>query len=191
MVRKVFWLLCLILLASMAAVADDVPSGGSGSSGVVSQGQTSYYDLDGAVFEPDWGIPGVGNALAGGGSTLDQHTMTFDRAAGIAVDPLNLGATCNGGSLGGTASCASPFSQAWNVTTLTTDSIAFTALPGGELLMDGDTFSANIFFAGADTNGASLSSDLGLTAIPEPSNIILFGSALLGLAGVFRRKLLL
>jgi hypothetical protein len=189
--RKVAGLLCLVLLASMAAVAGNIPFSGSGSSGVVNPGQPFAYNSDGGVFEPDWGIPGVNNGLSDwNGPTVSQFTITFDLTPGIAVDPLNLGTTCNGGSFGGTVFCASPFSQPWNVTTLTTDSITFTALPGGDLLINGDPFFVNIFFTGGDPNGASFSGDW-VTPVPEPSGITLFGSAILGLAGVFRRKLLL
>ena len=191
MIRKVSALLCLVVLASMAALAGDIPFSGSGSSGTVNPGQPFSYNFDGAVFEPDWGIPGVNNGLAvWSGPTIDQFTITFNLAAGIAIDPLNLGTTCNGGPFGGTAFCASPYSQPWNVTTLTADSITFTALPGGDLLINGDPFFVNIFFTGGDPNGASFSGDW-VSPVPEPSGFVLFGSGILALAGVFRRKLLL
>ena len=101
---------------------------------------------------------------------------------------MDLGTTCNGGPFGGTVFCVSPYSQPWNVT-LTTNSITFTALPGGDLLINEDPFFVNIL-TGGDPNGASFSGDW-VTPVPEPSGITLFGSAILGLAGVFRRKLLL
>ena len=189
--RKVAGLLCLVLLASMAAVAGNIPFSGLGSSGVVNPGQPFAYNFDGVVFEPDWGIPGVGAALTTwSGPTTDQSTITFDLApgSGISIHPMDMGTTCNGGPFGGTVFCASPYSQPWNVT-LTTNSITFTALPGGDLLINEDPFFVNIL-TGGDPNGASFSGDW-VTPVPEPSGITLFGSAILGLAGVFRRKLLL
>ncbi len=189
--RKVSGLLCVVLLASMTAVAGAIPFSGSGSSGTINPGQPFSYDFDGAIFEPNWGVPGVGAALSlWSGPTIDQFTITFDLGAGIAIDPLNLGTTCDGGPFGGTVFCASPFSQPWNVTTLTANSITFTALPGGDLLIDGDPFFVNVFFTGGDPNGTSFSGDW-ITPVPEPGGIVLFSSGLVGLAGILRRRLLL
>ena len=189
--RKVCGLLCLVMLASMAAVAGNIPFSGSGSSGTINPGQPFSYNFDGAAFEPDWGVPGVGATLATwSGPTIDQFTITFDLAAGIAIDPINIGTTCDGGSFGGTVFCASPYSQPWNVTTLTTDSITFTASPGGDLLVSGDPFFINIFFTGGDPVGSGFSGDW-VTPVPEPGGLVLFGSGILALAGAFRRKLLL
>lgn len=189
--RKVSGLLCLVLLASMAAVAGVIPFSGSGSSGTINPGQPFSYNFDGAVFEPDWGVPGVnGGVSVWSGPTIDQFTITFDLPSGISIDPLDLGTNCNGGPFGGNVFCAAPFSQPWNVTTLTTDSITFTALPGGDLLIDGDPFFVNIFFTGGDPNGASFNGDW-VTPVPEPSDVLLFGSGILGLAGILRRRLLL
>src|ERR1035441_45503 len=70
------------------------------------------------------------------------------------------------------------------------DSSPFPALPGGDLLINGDPFFVNIFFTGGDPNGASFSGDW-VSPVPEPSGFVLFGSGILALAGVFRRKLLL
>lgn len=189
--RKVAGVMCVVLLASIAGVAGVIPFSGSGSSGVVSPGQPFAYNFDGGVFEPDWGIPGVANGVSDwNGPTIDQFAITFDPAVGISLDPLNLGTACNGGSYDGDVFCASPFSQTWRVTTLSTDSITFTALPGGDLLINADPLSVNVFFTGGDFNGASFSGDW-VTPVPEPGGIVLFGSAILGLAGIFRRKLLL
>jgi hypothetical protein len=187
--RKASGSLCLLLLASIAAMAGSIPFSGSGPSGTVAPGQPFSYDFAGASPEPNWGIPGVGATLATwSGPTIDQFTITFDLGPGIEIDPLNLGDTCNGGPSGGTVFCALPFSQPWNVTTLTTDSVTFTALPGSDLLMNGDTFFVNIFFTGGDPNGAAFNGAW-VSAIPEPGGIVLFGSGVLGLAGVLRRKL--
>src|ERR1035441_9165369 len=150
-------------------------------------GYVTGYSYNGGHKAP-W--PGQPAPLWVSPTSLDKSTLTFDLAAGIAIDPLNLGTTCNGGPFGGTAFCASPYSQPWNVTTLTADSITFTALPGGDLLINGDPFFVNIFFTGGDPNGASFSGDW-VTPVPEPSGFVLFGSGIVALAGVFRRKLLL
>jgi hypothetical protein len=182
--RKVSALLCFFLLASMTAVAGEIPFGGSGSSGVVNPGQP--FASDGGVFEPDWGIPAVGDGLSDwNGPTVSQFTDTLNLAPGIAIDPLDLGTSCNRGSYVGTVFCASPYSQRSNGTTLTPDSITFTAIPGGDLLINGGPFVVNIPSPGADLSGDFV------TPVPEPSGFVLFGSAILGLAGVFRRKLLL
>ncbi len=191
MIRKIFGLLCLVVIASTASIAGDIPFSGSGSSGTVNPGQPFSYDFSGNLPEPNWGIPGVGGTLATwNGPTVDEFTITFDLGAGISIDPLNLGNTCDGGPLGGTTFCASPYSQPWNVTNLTADSITFTAQPGGDLLINGDPFFVNIFFTGGDPSGASFSGDW-VTPVPEPSGLVLFGSAIVGLAGIFRRRLLL
>ncbi len=184
--RKVSGLLCLLLLASTAAVAGSIPFSGSGSSGTINPGQPFSYSGDGGA---DWGVPGVDGGLAvWTGPTVDQFTITFDLTGGISIDPLDVGTTCNGGPSGGTVFCASPYSQPWNVTNLTTDSITFTALPGGDLLINGDPFFINIFFTGGDPNGASFSGDW-VSPVPEPSGLVLFGSGVLGLVGILRRRL--
>jgi PEP-CTERM motif len=190
--RKVFGSLCLVVLASMAAVAGSIQFNGSGSSGSIDPGQPFSYNFDGTSPEPNWGVPGVGGTLTTwSGPTIDQFTINFDLPTGITIDPMNIGDTCNGGPTGGTVFCASPYSQPWNVTLSMADtSITFTALPGGDLLMNGDTFFVNIFFTGGDPNGASFNGDW-VSPVPEPSGIVLFGSGVLGLAGAFRRKLLL
>lgn len=189
--RKLVLLLCLIITASMTAVAGDISFSGSGSSGTIAPGQPFSYNYDHAVVEPDWGVPGVGATLATwNGPTIGQFTITFSLPAGISIDALNLGTTCNGGSFSGTSFCASPYSQPWNVTNLTSNSITFTALPGGDLLTNGDPFFVNIFFAGGDPNGASFSGEW-VPAVPEPGSLILFGSGILGAAALLRRKLFL
>ena len=187
--RKFALLLCVVTASWMTAAAGSIPFNGSGSSGTLAPGQPFAYDYDHAVFEPDWGIPGVGGTLSTwNGPTVDQFTITFDLPNGISIDPLNLGTTCNGGSSGGTAFCASPYSQPWNITNLTSDSITFTALPGGDLLTNHDPFFLNIFFTGGDPNGASFHGEW-VTTVPEPSSLILFGSGIVGIAALMRRKL--
>ncbi len=191
MKRKACGLLCMVMLASVAAMAGSIPFSGSGSSGTIDPGQPFSYDFAGALSEANWGVPGVGAGLATwNGPTVDQFTITFDLAPGISIDPLNIGSTCDGGPTSGTAFCASPYTQPWNVTTLTTDSITFTALPGGDLLINGDPFFVNIFFTGGDPAGASFSGEW-VSPVPEPGTLVIFGSGILALAGAFRRKLLL
>jgi len=183
--RRLSLLLSLLVLSSLAAVGSSIPFSGSGASGTVAPGQPFAYDLDSGT---DWGIPGVNAGLATwSGPAIDQFTITFDLAPGIAIDPAKLGTDCLGGSTGGTVFCASPYTQPWDVT-LTTDSITFTAQPGGDLLMNGDTFFVNIFFTGGDPIGASFSGEWD-SPIPEPSALLLFGSGVLGVAGLFRRRL--
>ena len=173
----------------MTAAAGSIPFNGSGSSGTIAPGQPFAYDFDHASFEPDWGIPGVGATLSSwNGPTVEQFTITFSLPNGISIDPLNLGNTCNGGSTGGTVFCASPYSQPWNVTALTSDSITFTAQPGGDLLVHGDPFFVNIFFSGGDPNGANFNGAW-ITAVPEPGSLILFGTGILGVGALMRRKL--
>ena len=65
MIRKLCLAISLMALLPMLAMADDnIPFSGSGSSGTLQTGQPFAYDFDGGVFEPDFGIPGVGNGLA-------------------------------------------------------------------------------------------------------------------------------
>jgi hypothetical protein len=184
-IRKVRGVLCLALLASTAAAAGSIPFSGSGSSGV-DPGKPLSYDFDSSIFEPHWGIPDVATLAVWSGQTIDETTATFDLAPGISSDLMNLRTPCTGG----TTFCASPYSHPRNVATLTADSITFTALPGGELLINEDPFSVNIFSGGADPSGSNFSGD-GVTPVPEPSGFALFGSGILGLAAALRRKLLL
>ena len=189
MIRKVFGALCLVLIASMAAVAGNIPFSGPGPSRTVDPGQPFSFDLNGVTFDPVRGIPGVGAALSVSSEpTIDQSMIAFNLPSEIAVDPLNLGTTCNGGPYGGTVSCASPYPQPWNVTTLATTSVTFTALPGGDLVMNGDLYFASASFTSGYPNVASFNGDA-VTPVPESSSLVLLGTGILGLAGVFRRKL--
>jgi PEP-CTERM motif len=189
--RRAYALLCMVMLASVAAMAGSIPFSGSGSSGTIDPGQPFSYDFAGALSEANWGVPGVGAGLATwSGATVDQFTITFDLAPGISIDSMNLGATCDGGPTSGTVFCASPYTQPWNVTNLTTDSITFTASPGGDLLINNDSFFINIFFTGGDPIGASFNGDW-VTPVPEPGSLVLLSSGILAIAGAFRRKLLL
>jgi PEP-CTERM motif len=190
--RKSSLLLLFILTMSlMPAFADNISFSGSGMSGTIAPGQPFAYNFDGAAFEPDWGVPGVGGGLATwNGPTIGGFTITFDLPAGVSIDAADIGTNCNGGATSGTVFCASPYDQPWDVTALSGNSITFTAQQnGGDLLTNGDQFFINIFFAGGDPNGASFTGNWAV--VPEPGSMVLFGSAVLGLAGVLRRKRLL
>jgi hypothetical protein len=189
LIRKLALLLCVVTASWMTAAASSIPFNGSGSSGTIPPGQPFAYDFDHASQEPDWGIPGVGGTLSvWTGPVIGQFTITFDLPQGVIIDPMNLGGNCNGGPMGGTVFCASPYSQPWNVTALTSDSITFTAQPGGDLLINRDPFFVNIFFSGGDPNGASFNGAW-VTAVPEPGSLILFGTGTLGAAALMRRKI--
>ncbi len=72
----------------MAIADDNIPFSGSGSSGTLQTGQPFFYDFDGGVFDPDFGIPGVGNNLATwNGPTVSQFEITFNLPTGVEIDP--------------------------------------------------------------------------------------------------------
>ena len=58
MLRRFWWLVCVVALVPGAAFAGSIPFSGSGSSGTLQTGQPFAYDFDNAVFEPDFGVPG-------------------------------------------------------------------------------------------------------------------------------------
>jgi hypothetical protein len=191
MIRKLCLAISLIALLSTVAFAGDIPFSGSGSSGTLQTGQPFAYDFDGGVFEPDFGIPGIGNGLATWqGPTVSQFEITFDLPAGVEIDPamVELGQTgdCVGGPAGGTAFCAQPFTQPWTAQLIGANELIFTATPGNNLT-NGDPFFLNIFFTGGDPNGASFSGAF-TASTPEPSSILLFGSGLLGAVTFMRRR---
>jgi len=185
MIRTLVALVFLVCLAPLAGFADVITFSGSGSSGTIDPGQPFFYNFDG---NNDWGVPGINNGLATWNSSLpiNSFTIMFDLPGGVTIDANDLGTNCNGGPSSGTVFCAAPYTQPWSVTSLTGNSITFTAQNGGDILTNGDQFFINIFFTG-DATGSSFSGEWE-SSVPEPGSFLLFGSGLVAVAGVLRRR---
>jgi hypothetical protein len=191
MLRRLWLVLWVVALIPGAAFAGNIPFSGSGTSGSLQTGQPFAYDFDGGVFEPDFGVPGVGAGTATwSGPTVDSFEISFNLPNGVIIDPamVQLGQTgdCVGGAAGGTAFCAQPYTAPWVATLIGNNTILFTASAGNDLT-NGDPFFLNIFFSGGDPNGATFNGNFG-TSTPEPSSILLMSSGVLGLATVLRRR---
>lgn len=193
MLRKVLLLACFVSLVGVAAFAGSYPFAGAGPFGVTAPcGNSWLYNADGATLEPDWGIPGVGAGTLAWckSTTITDFEITFDLPPGTVIDPAQIlvgnGAGCVGSTGGGTTFCASPYSAPWTAALLASNSIAFYASPGNALT-NGDAFFVNIFFSGPDPGNPGFSG--AWTYTPEPGTMLLFGSGIVGLAGVLRRKL--
>ena len=188
MYHKLLLFFCLFALASVPAFGGTVSFSGSGASGTV-LGMQFTYNADGAVAEPDWGIPGVGfqSTPWTGSATATRFTITFTLPAGTAIDPaqitIGIGAGCFGGSGGGTTFCTTS-NVPWTPVLTGTDTLAFLA-PAGNDLAPGQNFFVNIFFSGPDPSGASFSGSFStVSTVPEPAPLMLLGIGLLGLIGL-------
>ena len=186
--RRVLLFSCLLVIASIPAFGD-ITFSGSGFSGSLPPGVGFNYDFSGSTPEGNWGIPGVGGfALAWPGSiNVNSFVVTFNLAGtGAAIDPAQIAignaADCNGS---GTTFCVAPYFVSWTADLINPDTIQFFA-PAGDVLTPGAGFFVQVYFSGPDPSGASFS---GTWLTPEPGAIMLFGSGLLGLAGVLRRKI--
>jgi hypothetical protein len=191
MIRKLIFVLSLMALVPAAGFAGSIPFSGSGANGTIQTGQPFAYNFDNGVFEPDWGIPGVGGGTAiWNGPNVGSFEITFNLPSGIVIDPAQVlvGQTgdCVGGAAGGTAFCAQPYTSPWIATLIGTNTIMFTATPGN-FLTTGDPFFVNIFFSGGNPSGAAFSGSF-TTVVPEPSSILLFGSGILGVTAILRRR---
>jgi hypothetical protein len=191
MIRKLCLAISLMALLPTLALAGDIDFSGSGPSGTLQTGQPFAYDFDGGVFEPDFGIPGVGAGLATWeGPTVSSFEITFNLPAGVEIDPAMVAqgqiGDCVGGPAGGTAFCAQPYTTPWTAQLIGSNQLIFTATPGN-YLTTGDPFFLNIFFTGGDPNGASFSGAF-TASTPEPSSFLLLGSGLLGTITYLRRR---
>lgn len=188
MVRRLSFLLYLIALAPGVAFAGNISFSSSAGDGAIQTVQTFAYSVDNDAFAPDLRIPGLGGSTAAGNGLAIGSSENF--GPDVVIDPAMVAVGQSLGCLSGaaedTAFCAQPY---WspNATVRVGDKTVLLTTPSGDYLADGDPFSANNTFAGAEAIRATLSSDVP-TVVPEPSSMILLGTGIVGIAAIFRAR---
>ncbi len=175
MVRGVCCLLCVLALASGAALAGNIALGSFEAGASTLAPQSLASNADSGTFEPDFGPAGLsaGSALA-----KDPTLRSFDISElQEFVNPLGDMIGLNGGCDRGDAACIQPVLQIGD------NAVLFSMASDGN---PANPFAVNdTSFAGAEPSQATLSSDIP-SVVPEPGSLILLGTGIVGIAGLLR-----
>ena len=201
--KRVFWLLLLTLALPMAAFANNSLSVDFTNSAGTLTGSTAGLSLSGSTLIAVNGLNGLGLV------TGNLGTLTFS-TGGLSSGSLQMGGTfASGGSFtitgNGTNGIPSgvifngSFSGpvTWTLVTLANGTHNYTlsgSLTGSWYsggMVNGATVQLTINTGKGFFNGSTVisSGDTNISSTPEPGSMTLFGTGLVGLAGLLRRQM--
>jgi len=152
---------------------------------------------DAVSVSQGWGSPGISCFITPYQGSVAAYGLdvTFFGVGPIRRGSVTTGnnASCSGDSYGGTTFCTIDPLDIWEAFQLGPDTLAFRAQDSSFYLSPDQEYFVNVFFSGPDdppsfTGTWITNFSPNPTAAPEPASMLLFGTGLLGLAALRRRK---